>query len=299
MKSFVRFRILIALAFLWTISAFGQNVFIVVVDGPRYSESFGSKDRYLPRIWNELRPQGTIYTNFHNDGITATIPGHDALISGVYQKIANDGSQSLTSPTIFEYFRQQTGAPDSACFVVSGKKKLHVLTHSIDSAYGERYGARFVSTDTYRDSDTWDSLVNVMDMYHPRLVVVNLPQIDARGHAGEWDNYLAAIRQADSLVALLWQKLQSDSLYSNRTTLFVTNDHGRHDDQHGGFQHHGDSCNGCRHIMLLALGPDFPAGMEVTDPRSQIDVFQTAAGILGLHVPPDRGHSLVPHQTRD
>ena len=96
-----------------------------------------------------------------------------------------------------------------------------------------------------------------MDTYHPRLMIVNLPDTDLRGHANDWNGYLSAITNADNLVYQLWQKIQSDSYYQNATTLFVTNDDGRHTTN---FISHGDDCDGCEHIMLLAIGRNVSQG---------------------------------------
>ena len=73
----------------------------------------------------------------------------------------------------------------------------------------------------------------------------------------------------------------------------MTNDHGRHEDAHGGFKNHGDSCEGCRHIMLLAIGPRFTPGVEIKEPAYQIDIAPTAAEILGIAFPSVEGKNLL------
>lgn len=266
-------------------SAGAQNVFIVVIDGLRYSEAYALGDRYLPHIWDELRPRGTIFTNFRNDGATITCPGHAAFLTGFAEQLANDGSQRPSHPTLFEYYRYQTHEPDSSCYVVSGKRKLSMLTYSSDTVYGEVYGARAVALDDRSDIETWHALTAVMDSARPRMVIVNFPSVDYAGHDDDWEGYLAAIRTADSLVYLLWQKIQSDDHYRDRTTLFVSSDHGRHDSAHGGFRNHGCSCEGCRHIIGLGLGPGFGAGTVVADTLRQTDVHSAVARLLSVSVP--------------
>ena len=121
-----------------------------------------------------------------------------------------------------------------------------------------------------------------MDTYHPHFLWVYLADVDHAGHSGNWQNYTTAIQRADSIVGFLWDKLQSDPFYQNSTTMFVTNDHGRHDDQHGGFPGHGDGCDGCRHIQLLALGPGIKKNFVSPQYRKTPDMAVTAAEILGL-----------------
>jgi membrane-anchored protein YejM (alkaline phosphatase superfamily) len=275
-----------------------HNVFIVVIDGVRYTESFGAKAKYMPHVWNDLRPQGTIYTHFRNEGKTLTNPGHAAMLTGNWQNIANDGSEEFQDPSLFELFRKQTGLPEQSCFVIAGKEKLHILTHSSDTSYGSRYMASFKTNKSGKNIDTWKTLDSVMTEFHPRAVMVNFAETDIIGHEGKWKPYLGAIREVDSLLWVLWNAIQSDSVYKNTTTLFVTNDHGRHDDQHGGFRSHGDSCEGCRHIMLLALGPKFKRGAKVSGVATQVDIAPTSAEILGIEFPKVSGKSLVRRDSR-
>lgn len=290
----IRF-ITVVLWFLITASvgSAAPSVFIVVIDGARYTESFGSKDKYLPNIWRELRPIGTIYTNFRNDGPTITCPGHSALLTGMWENLKNDGSERPMNPTVFERFRKQYSVPESLCYVVSGKPKLEMLTYSRSPGLGAAYKASFAAGRDGDDASTWIALQEIMDTKHPRIVIVNFPDVDLRGHARSWKGYLNALRRVDSIVMRLWKKIQSDPVYRNQTTLLVTNDHGRHDAKHGGFQNHGDDCEGCRHIMLLAIGPQFAKNAVVREKHSQADVAATVSEILDLASSQTAGRSLL------
>ena len=66
--------------------------------------------------------------------------------------------------------------------------------------------------------------------------------------------------------------------------MLITNDHGRHDDKHGGFESHGCGCEGCKHIMLFAIGPDFEKGAVVNERKTQLNIAPTVAEILGFEM---------------
>ena len=48
-------KFFIVLIFFITIAA-SQNVVIAVIDGARYSETFGAEAIYIPNIWNKAAP---------------------------------------------------------------------------------------------------------------------------------------------------------------------------------------------------------------------------------------------------
>jgi len=124
----------------------------------------------------------------------------------------------------------------------------------------------------------------------PKAMVINFLGPDSTGHAKKWDAYLKAITEVDGYAAELWKTIQGDAKLKDRTTLFIVNDHGRHLDQiRDGFVSHGCDCEGCRHILCVALGPDFKRGVEVATPCHQPDVTATAAHLLQVAMPTGTG----------
>ncbi len=75
----------------------------------------------------------------------------------------------------------------------------------------------------------------------------------------------------------------------------MTNDHGRHDDQHGGFRDHEMRVK-VRHIMLMALGPNFAGNAVVADTTLQVDLAPTAGYLVGIKIPPVLGKNILEKQ---
>jgi predicted AlkP superfamily pyrophosphatase or phosphodiesterase len=70
-----------------------ENVIVIVIDGPRYSETWGdSSHQNIPRLSNQLSKLGVINTQFYNDGPTYTLAGHTSITTGNYQEIDNSGN---------------------------------------------------------------------------------------------------------------------------------------------------------------------------------------------------------------
>ncbi len=266
-----------------------RHVLIVVIDGARYSETFGdATHQWTPRQQIDLAPISCRPDTFLNNGVTNTNPGMASILTGTWQAIPNDGSEPPHAPTLFEYYRSATGEPASKAWLIAEKTKIAALASSDHPSYGPAYGA---SVDVTHQGDP-QNLSAALEALHRDLataVVVNLGHVDWYGHLNDWSLYTRQIQITDSLVFEAWNSIQADTALAGRTTLIVTNDHGRHDDAHGGFVNHGCSCWGCRRIQFLALGPDWKAGFVSDQVYRQIDVLPTVAKLLAFPVPESYG----------
>jgi len=279
------------------------SAIVLVIDGPRQSEMWDDPEHIrIPHLATELAPQGTLMRNFRNNGPTYTAAGHTALCTGFYQDIENGkGSQLPDHPSMFQYFLKAKALPQNQALVITSKDKLALLANTNDTAWngqfmpatwcgvgGKGFGAGYAD-----DADTMAVVKTILGKDHPRLVIINLKEPDASGHGGSWMSYLQAIRASDARAAELWAFLQSDPGYKDHTALFITHDHGRHlDGVADGFVNHGDDCEGCRRLALVALGPDFKKGAQVSSTGEQIDVPVTIAWMLGFQMPGTKGRVL-------
>jgi hypothetical protein len=274
-----------------------ENVVIAVMDGTAWRSTFGDPEhRYIPRLWDELRPQGTLYTRFYNNDVTITKAGHSTIATGTWQKMRNRGPRN-TMPTLFDYLADEQKIAPEKVWVVFGKGPYAYDPLTSFPAYRNRFKPRsqigIGESSLQADSDVFQKVVEVMEKDRPRIVYANFGATDHMAHSGSWERHTEAIRHQDELLAKLWGKIQSDPNYRDRTALFLTNDHGYHlDGIHEGFAEHGDSCEGCRHIMLLAIGPDIKKGAVVEKPAYQTDLAPTIGELLGFQTPLAQGEVL-------
>jgi len=262
-----------------------NKIMIVIIDGARYSETFGDNTHeFVPKMW-EISKQGTFIDSYYNDGVTYTSSAIPALWCGAWtekQDTVYNGSETfyVKKPTLFEYYRKQKNKPSEACVYVL-KYISSLWLPSFDDDYGPEYWPDTHSQGS-DDKDVAEQTEWLIDTQHPDFLLVYLADTDHEGHSGNWNNYTHAIHTADSIVGALWDKIQADPFYKDQTTLFVTNDHGRHDDAHGGFKGHGDGCEGCRHIQFLAAGPKIKKNFVSKQYRTISDMAVTAAHWLGV-----------------
>ena len=266
-----------------------EKVIIIVMDGARYSETFGDTSKKNIPMLAQMAHEGVVYSNFYNNGPTYTTAGHTAITTGIYQEINNAGNESPLLPSIFHYLNFKFHPKLSETWIICSKDKLAVLGTCQHPTWMKAYGPSVncgingLGSGYRADSSTCSIVLNVLAGFHPKLILVNFMEPDYSGHSGKWDAYVKGISSTDSLIYQIWQFIQKDTCYKNKTTLIVTNDHGRHlDGVGGGFASHGDTCAGCRHIMLFASGPDIKKGAVIDTAHGLIDIPVTAAKILGF-----------------
>jgi hypothetical protein len=265
-----------------------ENVFLVIIDGARYSETIGDETHAnIPKMYS-LSLNGCVNTSFYNDKKTKTLNGVSAILTGKWTDFTSRGTKLFWPfqksisfpkvPSIWEYYRKQLNLPqDSSYYSFPGEGGFFQPV-----SYHKEYGPDYWPMRGHSGSnvESWNELEIIMKSLHPKLVVLYLGETDGAGHSGDWDRYLKTIKTADEIVGALWEKIQLDQHYQNKTTLIVTNDHGRHDDSHSGFKNHGDACDGCQHIMFLAIGPDFKKNYQTNTRRTLIDITPTIGKLL-------------------
>ncbi|MHC4260346.1 MAG: hypothetical protein ACYSTF_08055 [Planctomycetota bacterium] len=94
-----------------------QRKLIVVLfgGGTRSSESVDDPEhRYIPHLWNEMVPQGTLFTNMRVEHKVVHPNSAGSIMTGHWEWDDVDWTRPVAHPTIFELFRKARGAPDTA-----------------------------------------------------------------------------------------------------------------------------------------------------------------------------------------
>lgn len=275
-----------------------KYVIIVVIDGVRWSETWGAAPGLIPHMSTTLKSNGSFLSKFFNDAYTYTNSGHAAITTGVNQPINNYGDELPANPSIFQYFLKQSGKPATAAWIVSSKDKLHILADTQRPDWKGSFqpsvnaGKNGPGTGYRADSLTLVEALKVLKTHKPNLMLINFMEPDGYAHAANEKFYLRGIARSDRYVQQLWDFLSKDKHFRGNTTLLVTTDHGRHlDGIDGGWTEHGDNCAGCEQIFLLALGPDFRK-IQIQNRHTLIDIAPTVARLLNFEMD---SVVLVPH----
>lgn len=160
------------------------------------------------------------------------------------------------------------------------------------------------------DSDTFLEVLKEVPRRHPRLLVVHFVDADEEAHLAlrvkrrssqEYGifHYHQALRASDYYVGRLWDMLQSDPFYHDKTYLLISTDHGRDDfPDPNQWAQHGHcisefgarrTCSGCSQIFAIAVGPGL-SPLRVKKPYEHTSLAPTIARLLGAAMPNATGH---------
>lgn len=262
-----------------------KNAIVVFLGGIRELECLeGEEFGACRRIGTKLLPRGVHVKNFINSGRTGQQSGRAMVACGTRLSFRG-GPNSPDQPSLVQQWRELTGAPAEAAWVIGANNEasvddgLHPLYAGRELGPVEEYG--------YSDVGAAQRLLQVVQQHRPRLafLVFQEPDGEAQYSNHPWRDYRKAIDVVDSLAWEIERTVRGIPGYGAQTAIFYTDYHGRNSDDNGGFEWHGDSCTGCRNITFVATGPEFPAGVETNEEADLIDLHATLAAILGVPVP--------------
>ncbi|KPL25046.1 MAG: hypothetical protein AMJ75_02175 [Phycisphaerae bacterium SM1_79] len=128
-----------------------QRKLIVILfgGGTRSSESIGDPEhRYIPRLWNEIVPRGTLFTNMRVEHKVVHPNCAGSIMTGHWEWDDIDWSKPVAHPTIFEIYRKARHAPDTTTWAFVYASILAKTGESLASGYGRPYAANVVEPPT-------------------------------------------------------------------------------------------------------------------------------------------------------
>jgi hypothetical protein len=268
------------------------------------------RKKLLPFFWGTLSQQGQLYGNrtlgnkvevanrFH-----VTLPGFTETLIGFADSTMN-GNVSVPekNTNVLEFINNQSGYKGKVAVFATSKLYDNILNVkrsglmiNCDSEEVALPGEAFrllneeqrLSPQLFGerlDLVTYFQAKEYLKEYHPRVMYVNFSETDNYAHAGSYDWYISTLHGQERLIADLWNYIQSIPQYKDKTTLLISNDHGRGDKVKSQWSSHGPTIQDSKEIFILAMGPDMPATGEVGNDQQlyQGQIAATLAKFLGL-----------------
>jgi hypothetical protein len=130
--------------------------------GTRYCDTVGDPGhRHIPRLWNDLVPRGTLFTNMRVEGKVVHPNSTGSMMTGHWEWADLDWSRPVAHPTIFEVYRRTTGASDLKAWAFMYASILAKAGESLAPGFGPACAANVVVPPTIPRStaETMDRLM--------------------------------------------------------------------------------------------------------------------------------------------
>jgi hypothetical protein len=271
------------------------------------------REALMPFFWRTLAPAGLVLGNqAKGSKVTVTndqwfsYPGYSEILTGEAQPdVKSNDLVRYPHRTVLEHVREALGldrtqvaqigswdgfkyaasSRDGAFFMLGSHElpPAGLSTPEIDLYAGLRRQVQQLWEESSNDVLSYRIAREYVKQHKPRLLWLGLGQSDDWAHARRYDLVLDYLHLADSLIAELWQTLQSMEPYRGRTTLIVTTDHGRGRTP-ADWAEHDAGIQGSQDIWIAILGPDAPAIGEAEDfpDVAQSDIAATMLQYLRL-----------------
>lgn len=266
------------------------------------NETTERRKKLFPFLWSTIAKEGQIYGNrtFNNYVDVAnqyrfSYPGYNEIFTGFPDDSVNSNNKRWNANTnVLEFINQQkkyTGKVaafttwDVFPYILNNQRSGVYVNADVDTLKfdGEKFQLindwQFLTTKPIGvrpDVITYIAAREYMKTYKPKVLYIAFDETDDFAHAGMYDQYLQSANAQDKMIADLWSYIQSTPQYKDKTTLFITCDHGRGDKVKEEWQHHGTKIEDASQIWFAVIGPDDKPMGEVKTP-GQIYQKQFAA----------------------
>lgn len=282
-----------------------------------------ARETLLPFFWGTVAKQGQIFGNPDKqsvarvtNGLNFSYPGYNELFCGVADpRINSNAKQPNPNLSVLEFLNGRPGFENQVEIVCTwgvfpsifrtarNGLRIHSGWSPIDAdqptpreallnAALERL-PRFWPDNAF-DILAMEATTSAFQRRHPRVLYLSLGETDEWGHGRRYDLYLDAAHHSDQFLARIWNSLQNDPHYKDKTSLVITTDHGRGSTRED-WTSHGKDIPGAEYIWMAVLGPDTPAlgereNVEVT----QSQIAATIAALLGENFQSARPDAAAP-----
>ncbi|HEY3403619.1 MAG TPA: alkaline phosphatase family protein [Ohtaekwangia sp.] len=272
------------------------------------------RELLLPFFWNTIAKQGQLYGNrLYNNKVNCSnnmwfsYPGYNEILCGFPDDARIRSNNKFENPnvTVLEFLNRLPefqgrvaafGSWDVFPFIINEQRSGVPVNAGLEMADGSTLSEREKFLNELQsqvpvlwggvrmDGFTHQFAVEYILKNKPKVVYISYGETDDFAHDGKYDIYLRSANQTDKFIAELWDLIQSDSDYRDKTTFILTTDHGRGTVPVDNWRSHGTEIPGADQIWFAVLGPDTePKGeLKTNGQYYQKQVAKTAAAFLGV-----------------
>ncbi|MDQ3536765.1 MAG: sulfatase-like hydrolase/transferase [Bacteroidota bacterium] len=277
------------------------------------------RQKLMPFFWNTVSKQGQLfgnrqYGNFVNvtNDFWFSYPGYNEILVG-YKDERINSNDLIDNPnkTVLEFIHGQKGFENKVAAFGSWDAFSHIINENrskiyVNSGFEQAQDANLTDFEIYLnllqkqipspwhnvrlDAFTHHFALEHLKKHQPRVMYISYGETDDFAHDGKYDAYLQSAHKTDAFIEEIWNWVQSNEAYKNKTTLIITTDHGRGTTPKETWKDHNTKIPGSDQIWLAMIGPDIkPKGEQKTKGQYyQNQVASTLAALLGFQYKNER-----------
>lgn len=246
----------------------------------------------LPFFWETLAVKGQLYGNRaygnkvdNSNKMWFSYPGYNEVLSGFAddERITSNSKINNPNVTLLEHLNKMPeykgkvmafGSWDVFPYIINKDRSGIPVNAGFDKAEGSDLTEKEMLINRIQDEirGPWGEVrldpfthqyaMESMRKYKPKIVYIAYGETDDWAHGNKYDQYIWSAKQTDSYIREIWEFIQSDSQYKDKTTLIITTDHGRGTSKTS-WKGHGANIPEAGEIWMAAIGPDTPATGEM------------------------------------
>ena len=273
------------------------------------------RKKLMPFLWSMIEKNGQIYGNRLLDNKVNvanrywfSYPGYNEIFTGYPDTLVNSNDYKPNpNTTLLEFLNRQPlfknkvaafGAWGAFSRILNRDRSGILVVNAFDTIQTRNATAKEIwlnkmLQDSYKpfgggeclDVFTQYAALDYLQTKKTKVLYISYGETDEWAHEGRYKDYLNAALQVDKWIADIWNYIQSDSLYKNKTALFITVDHGRGDTVKKEWTSHGSSIKGSNEIWFATMGAGISAKGEIktNEQLYQQQFAQTIASLLGTY----------------
>jgi len=279
----------------------------------------------FPFMWSTMVQNGQLYGNRDlgsKDEVAnksyLSYPGYNELLTGYPDaRIASNNPMANPNVNLLEYVNKQTGFEGKVAAFASWERFTDILNVKrsgllVNAGFMDldlpgindhiKYlnqlqhkAPNYLGDSTRLDFLTFEYAREYLKQYQPRVLFIGFDETDEMAHGGLYRFYLDRAHQEDAYIQQLWEYLQSNPVYKDKTTLLITCDHGRGDGALANWRNHGFFiAPHSEQTWFAVMGPDTPNLGELKAGATTYhkQLAQTISKLLGFDFRAAAGHDV-------
>jgi len=270
------------------------------------------REKLMPFFWQVIAAKGQLYGNRNlgnkvntTNKMWFSYPGYNEILTGSADDERIKSNDAIDNPNknVLEFINQQKGwkgkvvaftSWETFPWIINTKRNgIPVNAGRMKAERNPNEGEKLLNElmfqlpmgNTRLDGLTFHYAFEYLKKNKPRVLYLAFDETDHFAHEGQYDRYLASAHYIDGFIQTLWEWVQSQPEYKDKTTLMITADHGRgNNNNEEDWRHHGSKMPDADQIWIAILGPDTPALGEMKKEQQlyQNQLAKTFAAFLGF-----------------